>query len=67
MRMSWTFGDVYPRDIDHKTVYLIFRGAQLYIYLISKERRQPDQPAMGPAATDYRSTIQIYPDKQVPR
>ena len=52
-----------PEDIDHKTIYLMFKGSQLYVYLISTEKRSPSQPPIGPAATDYRITIQIYPDK----
>ena len=52
-----------PRNIKDHTVYFDIKGAQLYVYLISPERRPPDMPPNGPHMYDYRKIFTIYPDQ----
>lgn len=55
-----------PDDIKDHRVHFIIHGAQLYIYLITPERRTKDEPAIGPEMYRYRKTILIYPDQSKP-
>lgn len=50
-----------PENIKDHEIYFIVRGAQLYVYLISPERRPPEMPPNGPRHTQYRKTITLYP------
>jgi hypothetical protein len=52
-----------PRDITDHRVYFIVRGPQLYVYLISPERRPPDMPGNGPRVYSHLKTTTIYPDQ----
>jgi hypothetical protein len=53
-----------PRDIEGQRVYFMIRGSQLYVYLISRESKPPDMPAIGPRMYRDRKVIQVYPDKE---
>ena len=55
-----------PKNIENHKVYLMIRGAQLYVYLVSPERRSPDLPSDGPSMYDYRKVTTIYPDQTKP-
>lgn len=55
-----------PADIKDHRIHFIINGSQLYIYLISPERRAKDTPAIGPSMYSYRKTTVIYPDQSKP-
>ena len=52
-----------PANMEDDTVYFIVKGPQLYVYLITPQRRDPDTPPNGPAVYASRKTITIYPDQ----
>jgi hypothetical protein len=43
-------------------IFISFRGPDLYVYLITPERRADDEPPNGPRATDYLRTLTLYPE-----
>jgi hypothetical protein len=51
-----------PENIEGSRVYFMVRGPQLYVYLITAEKRPKDEPPNGPARTHYLKTITLYPD-----
>ena len=52
-----------PADITQHTVYFLIRGRQLYVYLITPERRAPNAPpADGPGIYQHMRVISVYPD-----
>lgn len=52
-----------PHDIAEQTVYFVVMGRQLYVYLISSERRASNQPPIGPRVYRHLKTITLYPDE----
>lgn len=52
-----------PKDMTKHEVHFTIQGSQLYVYLITPERRPPDMPPNGPRATHYLKTLIIYPDQ----
>lgn len=52
-----------PRDIERHRVHFMIWGAQLYVYLVSPEKRPPDMPEIGPRKYSHRKVFQIYPDQ----
>lgn len=52
-----------PADITRDVVYFIVRERQLFVYVVTPERRLSDDPQDGPKIYAYRRTIRIYPDK----
>ena len=52
-----------PENIKDHRVYFIVKDTQLYVYLVTPERRSPDTPPNGPPQTQYLKTITIYPDQ----
>ena len=52
-----------PRDFTDSTVYLLIRGRELYVYLVSPDRRQPNVEPNGPRKYRDRNVITLYPDK----
>lgn len=55
-----------PKNIENHKIYLMIKGAQLYVYLVSPDRRPPDMPINGPSMYDYRKVTTIYPDRSKP-
>ena len=53
--------DKLPRDIKGHTIRFVIRGRQLYVYLISPERRPADWPPIGPDVYQYRKVFTVYP------
>jgi hypothetical protein len=53
--------DKLPRNIKGHIIHFLIRGRQLYVYLISPERRPADWPPIGPAAYQYRKVFAVYP------
>jgi hypothetical protein len=52
-----------PANMKDHQIYFIVRREQLYVYLITPERRTPDMPENGPRHTRrYYKTITIYPN-----
>ncbi|WP_342617094.1 hypothetical protein [Rhodoferax sp. GW822-FHT02A01] len=51
-----------PKNMEDHEIYLMIKGSQLYVYLVSPERRPTNMPSNGPHI--YRSQIvtTIYPD-----
>lgn len=43
-------------------MFFSFRGAELYVFLITPERKADDEPPNGPRATDYLKTLTLYPE-----
>lgn len=52
-----------PPDITNHTITFIPRGSQLYVYLVTPERRAADTPANGPRISEGRKTITLYPSE----
>lgn len=52
-----------PANIKGDVVYFIIRGPQLYVYLITPQRRPIGWPPNGPRKYDFRKVITIYPDQ----
>ena len=51
-----------PANIKNHRIYFITKGPQLYVYLITPNRRQANEQPNGPRQTQYLKTITIYPD-----
>jgi hypothetical protein len=52
-----------PKDMTKHTVHFMIEGSQLYVYLITPERRPPDMPPNGSRETQHLKTLTIYPDQ----
>ena len=52
-----------PADITNHRIHFLIKGPQLYVYLISPERRPADVPPNGPRTYQYLKTLTIYPDQ----
>ena len=52
-----------PRDIKDHRIYFVIKGEQLYVYLISPQRRAADLPPNGPEMYQHRVVKTIYPDQ----
>lgn len=52
-----------PADITRHRIHFVIKGPQLYVYLISPERRSVDQPPIGPRRYDFLKVDTIYPDQ----
>ena len=52
-----------PESIKGCEIYFIVKSAQLFVYLITQERRPPDMPPNGPRHSQHLKTITIYPDQ----
>ena len=50
-----------PTDIENCRIYFLVRGPQLYVYLITPQRRANNDPPNGPRATSYLRTVTLYP------
>lgn len=50
-----------PADITGNRIHFVIKGPQLFVYLISSERRSADSPPNGPKRYAYRKVITIYP------
>ncbi len=52
-----------PKDFsrDHE-FFASFKQGDLYVYVITPERRAENEPPNGPRASDYLKTITIYPE-----
>ena len=55
-----------PGDFTDHRVYFIVNGPQLYVYLITPERRPPDMPPNGPRTYHHLKTITLYPENSKP-
>jgi hypothetical protein len=51
-----------PPDITGQRIHFLIRGQQLYVFLISNQRRTPNDSAIGPRMYSHLKTTQIYPD-----
>jgi len=51
-----------PSDITNHTVYFLIRDRQLYVYLITPERKATDAPPNGPRMYQDMRVITVYPD-----
>jgi len=51
-----------PDDITGCEIYFMVRGPQLYIYLITSQKRAKDEPPNGPSKWAFRRILTIYPD-----
>ena len=51
-----------PANIEGHRIYFIVKDTQLYVYLITPERRPPELPPNGPRQTQYLKTITLYPE-----
>lgn len=53
-KLPANFGDKFE-------LFFSFKGPQLYVYLVTPERRPANEAPNGPDATDYRKTLTLYP------
>jgi hypothetical protein len=54
----------FPKDFgENYRVFASFKSGQLYVYLITPERRPAAAPPNGPEATAYLKTITLYPQE----
>ncbi len=51
-----------PEDITDHILYFIVRGQQLYVYLVTPQRRSKEEPPNGPRMYDYLRVITLHPD-----
>lgn len=51
-----------PADITGDRIHFIVRGPQLYIYLVTPEKRSQTTPPIGPDMYSHLKVVQIYPD-----
>lgn len=52
-----------PKDFgEEHEVFASFKQGQLYVYVITPERRLKTEPPNGPKASNYLKTITIYPE-----
>jgi hypothetical protein len=52
-----------PVEITDHRIHFVVKERQLYVYLISPERRPSSMPPNGPRKYDYLKVITIYPDE----
>lgn len=53
-----------PKDFSRDHRFLAsFKKGQLYAYVITPERRSPNEPRNGPEAYDYRKVLTVYPEQ----
>jgi hypothetical protein len=50
-----------PADIRDHRIHFIIKGPQLYVYLVTPERRPKDAQPNGPRPYQYLKTLTIYP------
>ncbi|MFA7351298.1 MAG: hypothetical protein WC009_11090, partial [Methylotenera sp.] len=48
---------------DDFELFFSFKGPQLYVYLVTPERRATGEAPNGPDATDYRKILTLYPEE----
>jgi hypothetical protein len=48
-----------PRDMNHHKIHFTVKGRQLFVYLITPERRPPDMPPNGPRQYDFLKVITL--------
>ena len=51
-----------PENIEDARVYFMVRGPQLYVYLITAEKRPKNEPPNGPSKWAFRRILTLYPD-----
>ena len=51
-----------PTDIKGSRIYFMVRGPQLYVYLITPEKRAKDESPNGPSKWAFSRILTIYPD-----
>lgn len=52
-----------PKDYgENHRFFASFKQGQLYVYVITPDRRADDEPPNGPRATDYLRTLTLYPE-----
>lgn len=51
-----------PSDITNQTIYFVVKGPQLYVFLISKELRPPNEAPTGPRMYHHAKVRTVYPD-----
>lgn len=55
-----------PKNIENKSLFLMFKNSQLYVYLVSQDNRPSDMPTNGPDMYASRIVTTIYPDQTKP-
>lgn len=55
-KLPANFGDKFE-------LFFSFRGPQLYVYLVTPQRRAASELPNGPEATAYRKTLTLYPEE----
>ena len=50
-----------PADIEGCRVYFLVRGPQLYVYLITPQKRDKNEPRNGPSKWSSYRTVTLYP------
>jgi hypothetical protein len=53
--------DRLPPDMDHHMIFFTAQGPQLYVYLVTPQRRLPDEPRNGPSHMSFLKTLTLYP------
>lgn len=52
-----------PRSIAEHIIYFKVEGPQMYVYLISPERRKNEEPPIGPRKYRHLRVTMVYPDQ----
>lgn len=55
-----------PEDINGDRITFIIKGAQLYVYLVTPQKRSKNEAPNGPEMYDDLKTITLYPDVAKP-
>lgn len=51
-----------PKDMTNNRIHFSVKSSQLYVYLVTPDKRSPDMPPNGPKEFQEQKTITIYPD-----
>ena len=51
-----------PKDMTNQRIHFSVKSSQLYVYLVTPERRLPDMPVNGPKEFQLLKTFIVYPN-----
>lgn len=50
-----------PRDMANHKIYFVIKKRELFVYVISPEKRPPDWPTYEPPGWTHRKVYLVYP------
>ncbi|WP_292782673.1 hypothetical protein [Methylophilus sp. UBA6697] len=52
-----------PKDMTNHKIHFWIKGSQLFVFLITPEKRPKNTPPNGPRMTQHLKTITVFPDQ----